>query len=151
MSHTPLRRATPGALVLGLVLTTAACGSPGSASVEITDFRLGPAPAQAQTRAGYLRVSNKGDRARTLVSATSNAYDIVEFHRTQIVNEVSTMRRENEVVIGAGEAVLFEPFGRHLMLMVPVQRPVDAPTTVTLCFGDGECIELTDRTTDSTP
>ncbi|MEO1575258.1 MAG: copper chaperone PCu(A)C, partial [Pseudomonadota bacterium] len=73
-----------------------------------------------------------------------NAWDIVEFHRTEIVDELSTMRREASVRIAPGDEVVFEPFGRHLMLMVPVPLPGDVPTVVTLCFADGECFELTE-------
>lgn len=132
------------ALLLAVATIVAGCAPSPSPSIRISDFRLGPAPPKAQTRAGYLRVANTGRRARTLTRASSNAWEIVEFHRTEIVDEVSTMRRESEVIIPPGDEVIFEPFGRHLMLMVPAPPPDDAPTIVTLCFADGECIELTE-------
>lgn len=124
------------------------CDAPAAPSVSISEFRLGPAPPGAQARAAYLTVLNRGDRPRTLVTASSSAYEVVEFHRTETVNEVSSMRREDRVVIAPGERVVFEPFGRHLMLMVPrtrTEEKTSVPVTVTVCFADGECVELTEE------
>ncbi len=125
------------------VAALAGCAPPGP-SLSITDFRLGPAPPDAQVRAAYMTVHNAGTQARTLVSATSNAFEIGEFHQTQVVNEMSTMRREPSVVVEPGQTVNFEPFGRHLMLMVPVARTTGA-LTVTICLDDGECVELSEH------
>ena len=120
------------------------CDDPGP-TLQVADFRLSDAPPGALTRAGYLTLHNRGKRERVLTSATSNAYQRIEFHRTEVVDDVSTMRREARVHIAPGASVTFEPFGRHLMLMQPLDNTRDDLVTITLCFGDGECVELTPR------
>lgn len=115
--------------------------SPSGPALSVTDFRLSDAPPGASARAAYLTISNNSDQTRELVRASSNAYRIVEFHRTEIVDNQSSMRREDTVAIGPGETVVFEPFGRHLMLMA-ANEISDPNVSILLCFDDGHCIDV---------
>jgi copper(I)-binding protein len=134
-------RVVLAAAVLAGVL--AASGCTRRAGLEVSELTLNEAPDSAPMRAGYLTVTNRGPRARTLVAAQSDAFGRVEFHRTQIEDGVARMRREDRIEIAAGERLVFEPMGRHLMLMQPTGR---APPAVTLCFADGECVSAATRT-----
>lgn len=121
------------------VLCTACADDPGVVSVSA--LVLSDAPPGAGMRAGYFTLENSTAAPRSLVSASSNAFEVVEFHRTVEVDGQSRMRQEQGVTVAPGETVRFERFGRHLMLMRPVSPAVDdAAVSVALCFADGECI-----------
>ncbi len=49
-------------------------------------------------------------------TASSEAADVIEIHRTTRDGNVARMRRVEEVVIAPAETVRFEPGGLHLML-----------------------------------
>jgi copper(I)-binding protein len=133
-------------LLLLAGLCTACADDPGS--VSISALTLNDAPPGARMRAGYFTLENSTPMERSLVSASSNAFEVVEFHRTEEVDGQSRMRQEQSVTVGPGETVRFERFGRHLMFMQPVSPAVDdTAVSVELCFADGECI----RTSVATP
>ena len=133
------------ALVTGLVL--AGCGgedgeagssNSGEASeIVITDVWSRPAvlldepemdehdhDEDAETDAGgtngvvYMTVENTGEDDDRLVSARSDVAEAVELHTTNMVEGVMQMRQaEDGVEIPAGEPVVFESGGLHVMLV----------------------------------
>jgi hypothetical protein len=132
----------PGILIAAAWL--AGCG--GGPAIEITDLTLNNAPPTAPMRAGYLSITNNSDTDVRLVSARSSAFGKIEFHRSSTVDGQARMRREESVPIAAGDKVVLEPFGLHLMLMIPAQPPIaDAKVAVELCFDNASC--LTSRVT----
>ncbi|MFU8814536.1 MAG: copper chaperone PCu(A)C [Pseudomonadales bacterium] len=74
-----------------------------------------PIPGQDKT-AGYFTASNTGSEDVALTAARSDAARAIEIHTILRDGDMVRMRRLDEVVIGAGETVRFEPGGRHLML-----------------------------------
>lgn len=66
----------------------------------------------------YMRVENEGDEADRLVSASSAIASAVELHTSSVTNGVMQMRpAEDGVEIPAGETVVFEQGGYHMMLV----------------------------------
>lgn len=66
----------------------------------------------------YLTVENTGDGDDRLVSASSDVAMAVELHNVNMVDGVMQMRQvEQGVAIPAGETVVFEPNGLHVMLI----------------------------------
>jgi len=132
----PLRRLS---LLMPLLFGLSCAQDPGA--VTVSALTLNDAPPGARMRAGYFSIENTPARPRELVSASSTAYGLVEFHRTVEIDGQSRMREEKSVTVAPGQSVNFEPFGRHLMLMRPSQPPVaDQDVVVELCFADGECV-----------
>ena len=82
-------------------------------------------PRAAPVAAGYLQLKNTSDESVTLVSVSSEQFGQVEMHETVLENEMMAMRELPELVIAAGETVIFKPGGLHLMLMM-AKAPVDA-------------------------
>jgi len=79
-------------------------------------------PADLPMLAGYARIANACDREAVVVSASSTDFADVSLHATTIEGGVSRMREVDEVRVGAGRTVAFEPGGMHLMLMQPKRK-----------------------------
>ena len=72
-------------------------------------------PGQNKT-VGYVDLSNPGDRAITLIRATSAHASAIEIHATGRRGDMVTMRRVNTLEIPGKETVRLAPGGLHLML-----------------------------------
>lgn len=131
-------------LALAALLAAALPGCAGPSGIEAGPLQLSEAPPDAPMRAGYLTLINHGPGPRTLVGARSAAFGSVEIHRTETVDGVARMREEREIVIAPGATLVFEPFGRHLMLMQPHPSAPGA-VAVELCFADGQCVTARER------
>ena len=71
----------------------------------------------APARVGYLSISNVSDKAVSIVSASSPLFTHVDFHRTVMVDGISSMESVKVVNIKAKQKLTLEPSGMHLMLM----------------------------------
>ncbi|MEM6710031.1 MAG: copper chaperone PCu(A)C [Pseudomonadota bacterium] len=81
--------------------------------------------------AGYLTLRNGGSAPLALVSASMPEAAVVEFHQTLRDGDRMRMVREQPVVLPPGETLVFEPGGRHLMMLGLAD---DLPAQVTLRF-----------------
>lgn len=106
-------------LALGIIIAPAASFS--------HEFKLGDlvvdhpiaraTTATAMTSAGYFMITNNGTADDTLLGVEAD-FPRVTIHDTTVENGVATMSHiEGGVVIPAGESVLFEPGGKHVMFM----------------------------------
>jgi copper(I)-binding protein len=121
-----------------LILTLAACAADEAPLVATDVVIKAPMPGM-QMSAGYLTLSNSSDAAITITKVSSPQFGAIEMHETRIEDNVSRMVALAEVKIAAGSAVSFEPGGKHLMLM----RPIEDLDVVTLDFHAGEDVILT--------
>lgn len=104
-------------LLLGAVWWVAKM--PPAEPIEISNPRVRLVPGGAPM-AGYLTIANHTDAPVRLVSATSDAFGHVMIHRTVVSDGSARMEHQGKgVLVGAGESVVFEPGGLHLMLMDP--------------------------------
>ena len=89
--------------------------------------------------AGYFVLENNGSGDRSLVGASSPAFDDVRLHRTNEENGMASMAPVESVAIPAHGRVAFQPGGYHLMMMHPRQelQPGDS-VAVTLHLDNGE-------------
>jgi periplasmic copper chaperone A len=93
-------------------------------------------PKGASTAAGYLKITNNGKEADTLVAASSEAADKVEIHEMTMENDVMKMRQlKDGFEIKPGETVELKPGASHLMI-VGVKTPFKEGTMIkgTLTF-----------------
>jgi copper(I)-binding protein len=84
---------------------------------------------------GYLTLrSLRGDR---IMSVSSPSAPAVEMHETSIENGISRMKRLESLDLPAGERVVFEPGGPHLMIfgVREIGRNATIPITITLESG----------------
>ncbi len=71
----------------------------------------------AQTAGGFLTVTNTGAEDDRLVAVEAD-FPRVEIHTTQMDGDVARMMRlENGVVVPAGDTIMLQPGGHHVMFM----------------------------------
>lgn len=132
----PGRSNLPRHLLLIVFLLFA--GSVWAAGIEVSGgwIRLLPAGVPA---GGYLALRNSGERAMTLVGASSPDYHMVMIHKTVEQGGMSQMIDVDKIEVPAGGEVSFSPGGYHLMLMNPTRDiAVGSKIPVTLKFSDGK-------------
>lgn len=125
--------------------TEPALPEPEPGKLTIEDVRAQPAPLAGGTGAVYFTVLNGLDQDVRLVSASTSAANVVETHETVSENGVIKMiPLPDGYEIPAGEALVLEPGGKHIMLIDVVQplQPGDE-FTLTVNFDNSESIDLT--------
>ncbi|MCQ0971328.1 copper chaperone PCu(A)C [Paracoccus sp. TK19116] len=94
-----------------------------NAKVQAGDLTLGAAYTRATlpnapVAGGFLTVTNDGTTDDRLIAAASPVAGVMEIHEMAMDGDVMTMRKlEDGLPIPAGETVMLEPGGYHLMFM----------------------------------
>lgn len=94
--------------------------------------------------AAYFTLCNASMAPLTLTGLSTPAAGLVELHNTARSAEgVVSMAPTGDIVIAPGELVVFEPGGRHAMLM-SLTGPIKAgdASSLTLQFADGSAIDV---------
>ena len=146
------------ALAAFAVLGLAACGSDGDTTpgdgaeqssptdgITIADpWSRQPADGQT-TSAVYGSVTNNTDETVTAVSATASVTDTAELHEVLMNDEgqMTMQEKEGGYAIAAGETLVFEPGGPHIMLFDIDPATYPDTVDVTLSFDNDTTIEFT--------
>lgn len=137
----------PRRLIAVLLLVLAACGQnqrpSAGATVQAADALCRPTPVGRRTTGCYLTLTAAGDDR--LASVASPAANIVQIHESRMESNMMMMRELREgLALPAGQAVVLEPGGSHLMLM-GVREPLAAGDVValTLTFASSPPLEVT--------
>ncbi len=124
--------------VLTLALLIGAC-SQDSAPLVATDVVVSrPIPGTSMS-AGYLSLRNNTSQPVIITRVASPQFESVEMHESVIEDGMARMYALSDLTVLAKSSVLFQPGGKHLMLM----RPVGEFDTVTLDFFAGKAVVLT--------
>lgn len=93
----------------------------------------------------YFTITNNGDDADTLVEIESDIADIIEIHDVEMDEGVMSMVPMHDgVEIAAGESIVFEPGGYHVMLIGITKSLLDGEAfTATLHFENAGEVEIT--------
>jgi copper(I)-binding protein len=81
--------------------------------------------------AAYMLIHNGTSQTDRLLRVESNAAQAVELHRSEVVDEVMTMRPVESIEIPAGGEVRLEPGGLHVML-IGLTQPLEAGSSIPL-------------------
>jgi copper(I)-binding protein len=120
-------RRTTLVLILSIILT--ACSPNNALTVENAWGR--PAVAGG-TGAVFFEINNPLTTADTLLSADTSAAETVELHMTSMNAEGNmNMTPQENVPVPAGEEVIFEPGGLHVML-IGLTQDLNAGDTIQL-------------------
>ena len=125
-------------MLCALLAGAAGCDSPGGPPVVVTGLVVTAPGAGMPMAAGYLEISNRSGEAIRIDRVSSPEYGSVEMHETVIEDGIARMREIPVLEIAAGDTVVFERGGKHLMLM----QPVGTPGTVTLNFYSDDVLLL---------
>lgn len=112
-------------------LSLGACA--GSCLPQVDDGWIRLGPAGMPMMAGFGKITNSCGVPATVVAAGSSAFGEVSIHETRIENGISRMRPLAQVPVAANDAVLFQPGGKHLMLMQP-ETALQPGDTVKIVF-----------------
>jgi copper(I)-binding protein len=93
--------------------------------------------------AGYLTLTNTGDKALALDTASSASYRDVSIHRSIAHGTTVEMTPVKELTLPAHTTLEFESTGYHLMLMQPTAAAdTAAKIPITLHFSDGSILTV---------
>lgn len=120
--------------LIALVPLLAGCAQSGS--VEITDYWV--KSSELSTTGGmtavYGTITNTTGEDVVLIGGTTAAAGVVEVHEMSMIGgEMKMQEIDGGLVIPAGQSVMLEPGGNHLMLMM-LQSDVLAGDTIEVLF-----------------
>jgi copper(I)-binding protein len=118
-------RALVAAGALLAVLTVAAAEQFGSSGVTIADAWTRATPGGAKNGAVYMAIRAEPGAGDHLVAARSDAARSLELHTSIREGGVSKMRRLDALEIPAGQSIVLQPGGHHLMLL-DLKQPLKA-------------------------
>ena len=88
-----------------------------SATFRISAPSVRTVPPGARISSAYLTLENTAKTADLLLSVDSPRARVVEIHQHRTEGERMIMERVGSLPIGAGEKIIFQPHGLHLMLI----------------------------------
>jgi copper(I)-binding protein len=110
----------------------------------MSETGMGSMNSMDSVSAAYMQILNRGGEADRLVAASTYAAQVVEIHEITMENDVMRMRPlEGGLAIPAGENVVLQPGGYHIMLMQLTRDFVPGESIVlALQFESGAEIQL---------
>lgn len=99
--------------------------------------------APGEASAVYMRIENRSDTDRVIVSAQSAAVEQIDFHQTIIDDDIARMEALEALIIPAGETLELRPGGAHIMLSgLREDLRSEEQFTLQLKCGAGEVYDL---------
>lgn len=93
--------------------------------------------------AGYLTLTNTGDKPLALEAASSPSYGDISIHRSVMQGTTEEMTPVKAVTLEPHQTLEFQSTGYHLMLMQPVaSADTSAKIPITLRFSDGTVLTV---------
>lgn len=130
-------------IVVALAFALAACaGASSDVAIDTDPFSFVPTVGNT---ASFFTITNNGDADDVLLSADSDLFGRVELHETVMEDGAAQMVEQTDgIPIPAGESVVLEPGGLHVMLLEGSEElAAGDEITITLVFeGAGE-VEIT--------
>jgi copper(I)-binding protein len=94
----------------------------GQSGLSIKEAWIQEGPPNARVLAGFMQITNNGDKAVSITSADSDLFKSIEFHRTVHAEGMARMVKQQQLTIEPGATLTLEHGGYHLMLMQPARR-----------------------------
>ena len=120
--------------LFSLLLSQSLAFSAYASDLHINNAWIADAPPIATIRAGYMTLTNSSNEQITILSASSNAFARVEFHRSVNRDNMIFMDAVKQLVIPAGSRFELKPGSYHLMMFEP---------NIPLTLGKSVAISLT--------
>ena len=128
------RRTQSGAFITLMCLLSAALSSLSHANEMLhwKDAWVRSMPPGAQVSAAYGMLMNHGDKTVTLAAVSSEMSGTAEMHEVIADGDQRRMAQLTSIDIAPHETLIFEPGGRHIMLLDITASPVEGET-VEIC------------------
>ncbi len=143
--NTRSRTAILAVAAIGLVATACGDDDDGATSSPVISDPWVRAPAEGATAtAAYAVIANDGDEAITLVGASSPLTDEVEIHETMMADDgtMSMQEKEGGFVIEAGDSLVMEPGGAHVMMLDVDPAEVTGEIEITYDFDGADPVTV---------
>ncbi len=109
----------------------------------IRDAYIPPLPPVGKVYAAYMIISNKSERARTLVGVRAAAFTMAHVHESKIIDGVASMQSVKALEVPAGKSIAMMPGRIHVMLIKPTVDIAAHDTVILeLMFADGEVVSV---------
>jgi periplasmic copper chaperone A len=111
------------------------------AEMVMTEGWVRATPPNSRTSAAYFTLTNQGQEPLVITRASASTAGAAELHDwVERDDGMKRMVRMREVPLAPGQALLFEPGGKHMMMfrLDPVPAVGDS---VTLCVGTDDGVE----------
>ena len=103
-------------------------------------------PPGTKVHAAYMQISNQSDQQRQVVAVSAEGFSMAHIHQTVIDKDSASMLMIDELVIPAGETLVMEPGGMHLMLMSADSQTLPVgKIAIKFEFKNGEVVETVAR------
>ncbi len=130
------------AMAAALLSLSVAAQQSGEAELELASAWVRALPPTQSNTAAYLTLINRGDTGITVVGASAELAEQVEFHTTREIDGYMRMEQLQNLSVDAGQSLRLAPGGTHLMLL-GLERMPSSGETVRLCLqlatGDEIC------------
>ena len=83
---------------------------------------IAEAPPVSKVQAAYMNIKNTGDKDQKLVSAKSDDFGSIEFHRTIEKEGMASMQHQPYLLVPAGGELTLKPGDYHMMLFRPARK-----------------------------
>lgn len=87
------------------------------ANLEFEQATVRLMPATQKNTAAFVKITNTGETAISLIEASSNISEKTEFHTHLNKDGMAMMHKMDQLVIPAHKSVYLQPGGKHIMLM----------------------------------
>lgn len=114
-----------------VVLFIALIGFQCQAELIVRDAIIRLLPPGVPNTSVYFEIQNTGQNSEVLVSASSDIAQRIEMHNHIMSGDSMRMEQIHAVEIAAGETLVFEPMGKHLMVF-GLHQPLAEGHTVTV-------------------
>lgn len=114
-------------------------------AIRIEDPWVRAAPASAMAQGGFLVMENTTNVDIHLIEATSSQFGRVELHRTEEVEGLMRMVKQERIAIPANGRTVLKPGDYHIMLIEPKEhlQPGDAVSVIlTFDHAPAQTIEM---------
>ena len=110
--------------------------------VQVDDPVVFATPKTARAGGGFMTLTNGGDAADTLLEVKAD-YPRVEIHTTEMDGDVAKMVNIGTLDLPAGETVMLQPGGLHIMFMgLPAPFVEGETVPATLVFENAGEVEI---------
>ncbi|MBM4219156.1 MAG: copper chaperone PCu(A)C [Gammaproteobacteria bacterium] len=116
------------AFVLAAALTGPGASADG---LSVTDAWSRSTPPGARVGAVYFTLRNDTKKSDRLLKLSTPVAEQAEVHRTEVLDGIARMREVAVLHVDAGQTIVLEPGGMHLML-VGLRQPLVAGTSYDL-------------------
>lgn len=121
-----------------------AVATPAAETVHVASPYARAMPPGSPASAVFLTLHNGGGSDTALVAARSDAADSVELHTHVEADGMMQMRQVDRVALPAGQQVVLQPGGDHVMLIgLRQDLAPGAELALTLVYADGSELALT--------